>query len=70
MSALPFHAAAEIVHGYREHSCIDCGRLHMVPPWFKPYKEYCERCRDERIAEYRGLDNEPDIVEDETKEEE
>jgi len=68
--SVAFKEAAEIVHGYREHSCIDCGRLHMVPPWFKPYKEYCERCRDERIAEYRGLDNEPEIEETEESDDE
>lgn len=59
MSSLAFKDAAEIVYGYKEHSCIDCGRLHLVPPWFKPFKEYCDECRRERIEEYAGLDREP-----------
>lgn len=58
--SVAFKQAVEIVHGYTEHSCYDCGKAHMVPPWFKPFKDYCDDCRQERVEQFAGLDNEQD----------
>jgi hypothetical protein len=63
--SVAFKHAAEIVTGYTEHSCYDCGKTHSVPPWFKPFKDYCDDCRQEQIEQFAGLDKEPEIEETE-----
>jgi hypothetical protein len=65
MSALPrIEAAAEIMYGYIKHDCLSCGKDHLMPPWFKPFKQYCDECIQEQIEHYAGLDNERDVEED------
>jgi hypothetical protein len=35
-----------------------------VQSWFKPFKEYCDKCRPARIEEYAGLDRETEDEEE------
>jgi hypothetical protein len=61
---LTLKEAAAIAYGYEEHWCLRCGGLHSVPPWFKPFKEYCDKCRPARIEENAGLDREKEDEEE------
>lgn len=56
--------AAEITSGYIKHDCLSCGKGHFMPPWFKPFKQYCDGCRQDQIESFAGLDNERDTNED------
>lgn len=68
MSSLAFKDAAEIAYGYTEHACYSCGQNHQVPPWFKPFKNYCDDCRQDQIESFAGLDRERDEPEEQEDE--
>ena len=54
--------AAYIAYGYVEQKCktTNCNCMVMVPPWFKPQKDFCDTCRAVNIDDTSGLDNERD----------
>lgn len=65
MNASPAEVARLVTEGYRQRKCPGCPRYFWKAPWRVPMGDYCEGCRQEVKDEFRELDFEPDLNEDE-----